>query len=292
MDNKYISEILSIIKNSDIQLKEIEIRGVKYNDDVSDRSTLYIETVERIGFGASLSKSWIIESQLIFLLFDGYLEDMYSLDEGSSFKSRYENLPIASDMEIIKKNCYRIMKIFRNAVTHNLSHIVVDESGYKIGYTNKKNQSIRLDITNDSVQILYTLIVAFVIGDIEIHTAGHYEGILLSYYKNMLNGISVLEDELGNSLIPLKNTFVELNTSVRYRVLNPRIIYEDEVLKIKKYYPGSAEYACDYFITHGEDTFLVPEEIMMPAEEFLILRKSELGEKWKIDKKYKTEFAT
>lgn len=286
MDKNYISEMLSIIKNSDAHLRELEIRDVSYDDEVSDKSTLHIEIEEKIGFGASLSKSWIIENQLVFLLYDGYLEDMYSLEEGSSFKSRYEQLPTASDMDIVRKNCYRIMKIFRNAVTHNLSHITVGESGYKIGCVNKKNQTIRLEITGDSVHILYTMIIAFVEGGIDrIHTAGHYKGIMLSYYNRMIRGIAALEDDLGDALIPLKGSFAEWNTSVRYRILNPRIIYENGTLKIKKYNPGNPAYACDYFIAQGEDVYLVPEEIMAAAEDFLILKESELDCKWKIDKK-------
>lgn len=178
------------------------------------------------------------------------------------------------------------MKIFRNAVTHNLSHITADEAGYKIGYINNKSQSIKLEITNNSVQILYTLIIAFVEGSIDrIHTLGHYEGILLSYYNMMINGISALEDDLPDALIPLKDSFVKLGTSVRYRILNPRFIYENDILRIKKYNPGCSEYECDYLITQGEELYLVPDEIMTEAGDFLLLDKGELSSKWKFDKR-------
>lgn len=285
MDKKYISEMLSIIKNSDSNLCEIEVRDVRYNDETSNKSTLYIDALEIIGFRAVLSKSWIIENQLIFSLYDGYLEAEYSLDEGSSFKSRYEKLPITTNMDIVRKNCYRIMKIFRNAITHNLSHITADESGYKIGYANIKNQTICLEISKSAVQILYTLIIAFVEGKIEIRTEGHYEGVLLSYYKLMLSGISALEDDLTEPLIPLNDTFTELNISVRYRILNPRIMYENEVLKVKRYNPGSEMYGCDYVIKQGGKVYLIPEEIMTMTDEFLCLGRQELGEKWEIDEK-------
>ena len=208
MDKKYISEMLSIIKSSDSNLREVEVRDVRYDDDTSQKSTLYIEVIERIGFGVSLSKSWIIENQLIFSLYDGYLEEEYFLDEGSSFKSRYEKLPMISNLDVVRKNCYRIMKIFRNAITHNLSHIAVSEQEYKIGYVNVRKQTIRLDISKAAVQLLYTIIVAFVKGSIEIRTKGHYEGILLSYYKQMLYGITALEDDLSEPMIPLKETII------------------------------------------------------------------------------------
>lgn len=280
MDKKYISEILSIIKNSNSGLRELEIRDVKYNDATSDKSTLYIEVTERIGFSVPLSRSWIVENQLVFSLFDGYLEDKYSLEEGSSFKSRYTNLPAGTNMEIVCKNCYRIMKIFRNAVTHSLSHIVVDELIYKINYENSKKQMIRLEITKSAVKLLYTLIVAFVEGKIEISTQGHYEGILISYYRKMLAGITVLEDDLFVPLIGLKYDIVDMNSSVRYRILNPRVSYENGELRVQKYNPGCEQYACDYRIERGKKTFLIPEEIMSSSGEYLVLPEDEMGEMW------------
>ena len=282
MDKKYISEMLSIIKKSDMQLREIEIRDIEYADDKSKKSTMYIEIVESLCMGASLSKSWIVQNQLIFLLFDGYLEDMYLMEEGTSFKYRYEKVPETSNMDIVRKNCYRIMKIFRNAITHNLSHIEVTKSGYKIGYKNKKNQTIRLEITEAAVQTLYALIIALVEDRIEkVHTKGHFEGFLLSFYNELLLGIGALEDDINEPLIPLKESFVVYNTSVRCRILNPRMVCQEDEWKIERYVPASSE-ACDYMIVQGEERYLIPEEIMILSDDYFRLKKCELKEKWKI----------
>lgn len=42
---------------------------------------------------------------------------------------------------------------------------------------------------------------------------------------------------------------------------------------------------CDYLITQGEELYLVPDEIMTEAGDFLLMDKGELSRKWKFDKR-------
>lgn len=282
MDQKYIDTIADIINKSDIPLMQMEIRGVTYEDD--RKSTLNIELIDYESWNSSrLSDSWIIENMILFSLFDGYLEENYGLQEGDSFRNHYKNLPSGTTVEEIQKNCYRIMKLMRNAITHNLSKIQADDNGYEIQYVNNHKQMFCLKITKKAVQVLYTIIMMLVTKKCDIQTEGHFKGVLSYYYQSALKGISIIEDEFGTGLQQVSNLPCTIRSLVRHRINNPRIEENtDSSIKLKKYDPGYPNFPCDYVWKENGKAYLIPEEIMTDGGETWIIAKSELTSEWEV----------
>ena len=280
MDQKYIDTVADLINKSDIPLKRMEIRGVTYEDDKKKTRNMELIDYESYG-GFRLSDSWIIENMILFSLFDGYVEENYGLQEGDSFRNHYKNLPSGTTVEEIQKNCYRIMKLMRNAITHNLSKIQADANGYDIQYVNRHNQTFRLKITKEAVQFLYTIIMMLVTKKCDIQTEGHFKGVLSYYDQSAMKGISVLEDEFGIGLQQVSGLPYTIRSLVRHRINNPRI--EENTassIKFKKYNPGYPDFPCDYVWKEGGKTYLIPEEIMTDGGETWIIARSELTGDW------------
>lgn len=200
---------------------------------------------------------------MIFTAFDGYLESKYGLKEGDSFKKHYTNLPATSDLEKIEKNIYRIMKIVRNAIQHNMSSISLDAGGYDIGYQ-FNSTNFKLQISRDGMDFLYTVIISLIQNSIFgmdsfSSTEGHYLGMLQWYYSQVVNKIRALQDDIQPSdLLQLSGTHPKLAAVQRYRIQNPVLKAEDDSTVTFKYRDyGSVLYKSDYVFGN----YLLPEEL-------------------------------
>ena len=136
MDQQYINSIVDMIESSNLRLRSVEIRPVCYDDDTSLKSTVSIIHSDIIGERSRFVNTDLVANLLIFTAFDGFVENKYSLPEGESFKRHYEILPESTDMEKIQKNCYRILKLMRNAMQHNLSGVTIGPQEYVFCYSN------------------------------------------------------------------------------------------------------------------------------------------------------------
>lgn len=283
MDPKYINEIVDFLDKMQIQVIEPELRGAKYNDDETREVRIDLGEV-CYGRTVQVSNNWIIENMLVFSLYDGYLEEKYALPEGQAFRQRYLSLPENTDQERLEKNCYRLIKLMRNAILHNLSKIVVSDKGYNINYSNQKNQAIQLEISQKAVRFLYTILLTLVQNKKLIKTKGHWENLLYSYYHEMQKGIVSLQDDIASAgLIPLQDQHIYLNFASRYQVQNP-IVTEDtpEGLVIKRFGKRPTEMS-DYYLMRDGEAYIIPEEITEVTEdkEQLRIPVELFGELWR-----------
>lgn len=235
MDQQCINSIVKCIMQSD--MSELNIRQVVTNpiSVKRDGEEEYYESrifVKDGFFGKSaMSDAWIAGNLLVFTAFNGYLENKYQLKEGASFRKHYDNLPENTDIEKIIKNCYRIMKIIRNAIQHNLSNVKYNSGNYDINYCHK-NSTYKLNINKNAISCLYTIVVNIIREGIrgipdEYMTDGHYEGIIYSLYSEMNKGIGILSDDIGTKLLSISGG-LQIRMIVRYPIKNPCIIAEDE----------------------------------------------------------------
>lgn len=67
----------------------------------------------------------IIGTLIIFSLSDGYLDIENDALVGLSFKGKYDKSNHFSDIEIIIKETYRILRLIRNEVVHNVTGIII-----------------------------------------------------------------------------------------------------------------------------------------------------------------------
>ena len=287
MDQQYIKSVVDIVEASDLRLHSVDIRPLRYRDDTSLESTVSIMCSDIIGERSRLVDSDLVANLLIFTAFDGFVENKYSLPEGESFKQHYEALPESTDMEKIQKNCYRILKLMRNAMHNNLSGVTIGLQEYIFSYSNR-NPVFQLDISRTAVEYLYSIILDLINGqEYGIITMGRYEATFKEYYKRMLSGIVVLEDEFGTGVSnQISGRLQGFRVGVRYPLENPRLYKETEDELIFLFYEtGSQQYAVDYMYYLKGNCYVLPEELVKILDEEAVkcigFQKSLLVERWK-----------
>lgn len=211
MDQKSINSIIAVIQDSDLPLIKTCFNTVTVTtkSDGTEGHELRILIADYVSFNpcTPLANAWVADNILLFTVFDGVLENRYGLQEGASFRNHYDNIPEVTDLDKMSKFCYRVMKLIRNAIQHNLSAVhYTPPSGqntasfgpYSINYIHR-GTTFSLDIDNKAVQFLYTIVVNLVTNSINKMqlTQGHYEGILNAMFEQMKEGISSLSDDIS-----------------------------------------------------------------------------------------------
>lgn len=234
MDQKCINSIIKCLIQSDmsdLNFRKVTIRPIRYKigEEGLEEKVFISDTLAFDKF--QISDAWVVGNILIFTVFDGYLENKYHLTEGETFRKHYECLPESTSIEKITKNCYRIMKIIRNAIQHNISNVKYDSGKYDIEYY-YKNTLYRLQISSNGISCLYTIIMNIVQEQIreigkKYTTAGHYEGIIYSLYTEMNSEIVRLSDDIDGELLTIPDG-LKLRMNVRYLIENPQIVMENE----------------------------------------------------------------
>lgn len=299
MNKDCISAIIKFIKQSDmtdLSIKSVVIRPIRYNTEKDEDGgyAVSMHTSDTIFFNKpSLSEAWVAGNLLLFTVFDGYLENKCKLVEGASFREHYNNLPENTNLEIISKNCYRVIKIIRNAIQHNLSSVIFEQGNYEISYK-YKNTQYELFLSSTGVENLYTLIMNIIQGRIsginsKYYTNGHYEGIICTQYDELIKGIKRIADDITGNLINV-SCLNKLRAIVRYPVENPIIIAEDENNIIFKHIENNAIHDKNirqyYSTNYIYKEFLMPQEIgVITGDEdnlLITFKKNQLEEKWKM----------
>ena len=86
---------------------------------------------------------------------------------------------------------------------------MVNDKGYKINYSNQKNQTICLEISQKAVRFLYTILLTLVQNKKIIKTKGHWGNLLYSYYYEMEKGIVSLQDDIMSvGLFPFREQYI------------------------------------------------------------------------------------
>lgn len=229
MDQQCIDSIINVITKSnmaDLDFLNTEIRPItcELDKDGKEIQTFHMSLYDCMYSKAELSEAWVAGNLLLFTVFDGYLENKYHLTEGASFREHYNNLPDDTPIEIIEKNCYRIFKIIRNGIQHNLSNVNYNDDGYNINYCHR-NTSFALQISKNGVRYLYTLIMNIIKGQIggmygKYRTSGHYDGIMYTLYTDMLDEIKQISDDIGTRPSDIPNR-LKLRAFVRYPGSSP-----------------------------------------------------------------------
>lgn len=274
MDQQCIDSIIKVISKSDMadfDFISTEIIPVICEENEADRGkyTIHKSCYASMYSKAELSEAWVAGNILLFTVFDGYLENKYHLVEGASFRAHYNNLPDNTPMEIIEKNCYRIFKIIRNGIQHNLSNVNYNNGSYNISYCYNHTQ-YALQISRNGIRCLYTLVMDIIREQIEgvygkYRTSGHYNGILYTMYTDMLKEITQISDDIRTNLPAVPNG-LKLRFSVRYAVENPIILEEDDISVVFHHIENNGTddesssryyYSTDYIYKD----YLLPQEI-------------------------------
>lgn len=262
MDNQYISEIISLINNSNLKLIKPKVRSLVINNEgincsegiVTDNLLPHTENQFLCSFN--------VINMILFSLYDEWVVEKFNFSEGDSFSSHCDALPQNTNLEIIQKNCYRVLKIIRNGIIHNLSGIKLCQNDYDINYKNNRDKTFSCNISQIGLRLLYSIIVMFATGDCGIPTEGHFEYVVSTLYAQLLGEINNIKDEFDEDLFPVttKNTFYY---TVRYEVSNCLVQSETDYLIVKCFqdYPEMNQ-GHDYKISYNGATYLIPGEII------------------------------
>lgn len=260
MINEFIDKTIKFLKTSDIH---IHLPGhIKL--EVGKTLIIYAELSDDC-HQMKIEDNLIFHTIIFFTLMDALIDNNYPSMEGLSFRKKYDGLPCNSDLEIISKEIYRILKIFRNASIHAKTSIsVIHNTDILIDYNHIKT-NYKLHITKTSLELIYTCIFV-IIGDYG-YTKDYKMGIIRSIYDEINYGTIDIQDDLGpNKLVDISNK-LRLKRIVRYKILNP-IWREDStngVITITKHslHPNEIGiYSCDYLINYLGNKYLIPDETL------------------------------
>lgn len=297
MDHNNLNELfIRVFSAKDIRffaLKRRKYQWDKYGNPVlmmefKDRINVY---TERITKG---NKQFVSNLLLIFTLYDGWLENKYSLIEGDSFKSHYDGLPYSTSEERIQKDCYRILKILRNTIQHNPSVLVLDEdNNVSLSYS-YRNTDFKLSISNKGMELLFGLVRYIILGANKEHlTYGHYLATIAMMYKEMIGDITIISDEFGNCIEDsVSNDIVRFQCHIRYLFI--KCDYEligNSVIKMCHYdeYDNCKNKAIsynriDYTVEYMNKSYVLPEEIGKITNKvngsFILFDVSQLTNTW------------
>lgn len=273
MINDFINQTLDFLDKSDINFHYPQICPVDLNSDGTHRVLMsFINHLSQ----PQINKNIVMNFMIFFMLFDVLVDTLIPAFEGKSFKQRYQNLPSGSDDEIILKEMYRIMKIFRNAIVHSKGSIDIGSNRYSINYY-FHSTNFQLDIEKKTIGQLYSLIMIF------IKVRNNINSYILSLLRNYYDDISItnINDEFGSNLFPISNG-LRLKKIRRYRINNPKYQVDNEKLIIDKYKIHEMEKSfsgAEYIIPINGILYMIPDEVLGEGGEIEISKIDE----WKYE---------
>ena len=294
MDEKFSEMVTDLLKESNMHFPKTDVREIEIRDN---ESTVNISCSDCISF-ARTEKNFeevpVIPCLVMFALFDSYVEEKFNLTGGGNFKSRYENIPADSrtPLNVITKECYRLIRLIRNCFVHNMSGI--NHENDMLHFRNRNNN---LDINQDTLALFYYLIILIVNKKYEVKTRGHFESAVIRYYGQLRAFITEhgnFRDDLGSAPFPAVNAPVALKTGVRYCVENATWLIRfagvnssfDKLQITEKYRAVSgivgkidySEYGTDYLIVCEGNSYIIPLEAL-DEEDSILLTDLEIWKK-------------
>ena len=259
MINNFIQQTINLIEQSDFRLNFPEVLDTELEENGTKK--ISIEFIDRFGANIDIQNNFLLISSISFLLIDTYLDTIYEDLEGKSFKQRYEAIEENSDLNIMLKETYRVLKLIRNTTIHSKSAINIVDDSYIIGYR-FRDTDFHLTISKKSFENLISLVL-FII-KIETNTNEYIVSLLRTYYKDIVLDISI-NDEFSDSLSQVASNKL-LKTMRRYRVINPTYNINNNILKIKPMDIWEQEKdfsGIDYVVKINNEKYLIPNEILI-----------------------------
>lgn len=278
----YNEDLIELIINSQCKIFNPEYNHVSWDNGIF---TVYVELNDSLQERFGIKNRPDVVCLMVFMMLTAYVENKYSLQQGSSFKLIYDSIPQNNNIDKIVRGCFRLMKLMRNAYVHNSNEIVKTEHGYIFDYARSfRNNTTQfyLNIDDDTLGLLYALIIMLVREKSRIGTVGHYEELIAKYFTEIVDKVSNdLQDEMNDDI----NDFdrgIGLVKERRYIVKNARYeLLDDKKLVIKKEYLYKTHYdweSVDYKIDYNSSSYVIPREILSNNNDIEV----ECLERWKL----------
>lgn len=276
---------LKMLENSSLPLHYKQGKTGEKIVDVDGKKFLHVDYYESISldfFNQATQTNFIDNPILgiisVFSVFEIYLDNKYKyLKSLSTFRARHDNLPKSTNTEIVQKSFYRIFKIIRNAITHDINSISYQNGFYKISYYH--HSRFYLEIGDKTLLELYTATLLLIDDSVEKMRGIYFKQcILLWYYNSIIANIKIKDDckfvsNIGNpiSLNPRRDVII----NAEYKLDSNSILIENS-----RYLNENIRH---FAISTVDKCYVIPQECL-DHHKILV---HELF-KWKADKCYLT----
>jgi hypothetical protein len=276
VSEEFVEVVLNYLSESKFDLRYPLFEVVECDD--KGRTTLKIEVVDRfyLNDNSLFDKNIIIQILVFFSLIDGYIDKEFSDLVGKTFRKKYDELDVGNnnvaeihDEKLIMKETYRVFKLLRNACVHSI-HSIDASDRIKIEYE-YRNTQYKLNISKDGFGLLLSMVVIII--DERISPEKYRAGIMRTYFKDVLESITVFEDDIEK---PIWSALNDINGDVflarnhRYQVKNVEVQYakHSETIKIinSHLYNYKNNYSSmDYIVEIKGKHYKIPDEILDTA---------------------------
>lgn len=227
------------------------------------------------GKRVSIEQNPQMKFMMLFALLDFYVDATYPDMEGKGYREKYKNLPAQGDFNLILRQLFRVAKVIRNALVHNLSSFAIADGHVNVDYKRGK-EHFSLKMSMEAFTDFHTAIVMYIKGD--MGKGNYFLGIMRAIYANILAGITHFNDEFGSTLEQL-SAGIRMKPCVRQVVLHPPYETSGGVLRFaiaERQIP--AWEGMDLYIVHNGEEFLIPREAL---DEDLSIAERDLIADWK-----------
>ena len=287
----YMLDFLHQIKNHpDILSYSKVVLDEKYKASESNFEPI------RIGIGSDnrMFANRVVMDLCLFMLLDSLIDKQNPLTGGFDFLTKYKKMKADMPHLFIGRECFRLMRLIRNATIHDdkgLSHegeivkiwndkfddyIHQDQRIMKINlHSNKKDELLDMYFSGKKYLDFIIWFLVF-----EQKPKGYSLLVLTNAYYHLKASIRVLSDKIMDGIKDNEIIYpsVKLKGFNRHVMFNSEIRKENDkiIIKIKEYYTD----CCDYYWELGSLVYLIPLES-------LTLRENDL---WEIDNEKLNDF--
>lgn len=269
----FIQHTLMMLEDAGMSIRYPEIRKVTLNEQ--GMSTIYSRHCLMQGKRVSIEENPQMKFMMLFALLDFYVDATYPEMEGKGYREQYENLPTQGDFNLILSQLFRVAKVIRNALVHNLSSFAIDGAHVRVDYKRGKNH-FSLKMSMKAFRDFHTAIIMYIKGD--MGKGNYFLGIMRSIYAQILAGITHFNDEFGSS-VEQPSGGIRMKPRVRQVVLHPPYETSSKAFRFAiAELQISAWEGMDLYIVHNGDEFLIPREAL---DENLSITERDLIANWK-----------
>ncbi|MFP9528423.1 hypothetical protein [Pectobacterium brasiliense] len=292
-----MSKNLSYMLNFLYQIKNhpdiLSYRKVELSEDYGASLGDFRPIMLSIGSDNRMSANRVIMDLCLFMLIDALIDRDNPDLIGEDFTTKYKKINAEKTHTFIQKECFRLIRLIRNAIVHDnegisfedeFKKIKEDEAGIPTVQDTRKMLVNLKSKKKDEKLDMYLLgkeyldfIIWFLV--FEQNPQGYSLLILKSAYNKLISNINSISDRMGDSIneCPFNSSSVLLKGFHRYVIFNAFITEGDEDVRIKiKEYCSPC---CDYYWEIDTDVYLIPlEALVVDKEGFGVVNKNQLSE--------------
>ena len=265
--NNYIRELLIFIESIKIDKSLLSHEKCEIGDDKS-------KTITRSVISSSIPPkeySFAVNQSAVFMLLDAFIDYKHPELMNLSFAAKYKKLPEDSACEKVIKSVFRILRLVRNSLIHNIKSVNFVDDRINIS-TGKES----IEMENNAIKILNFIVWYSTKNDLSMY---YNELVMINAYKNLTNIIKI-KDIIQTPMIS-PPMIVEFLSFSRYKVWGAEVKQFSDYISIQrvsftadipdiinKTICKNVIVGCsDYVINIDNKTYLIPDECLTKSED-------------------------